>query len=128
MIGLDFPLWKDGLVPPVDPSDLKDVWKRGQELRALYGSEPAVTSYDLRGEFSPGADATAVWYRASMLGLLAESVGLLPPEMPSEVLDVVFNVAAKFPMKRMEPGVQYQGLPMDVDGFVKQIEHDLGVG
>jgi hypothetical protein len=63
-----------------------------------------------------------------MLGLLAETVGLLPPEMPSEVRDVVFNVAAGFPMKSMEIGVQYQGLPMDVDGFVKQIEHDLGVG
>src|SRR5580692_12191266 len=134
MTGLDFPyfpLWEGGLVPPVDPSDLKDVWKRGQELRALHGSEPAVTSYDLRGDCSncsPGADVTAVWYRASMLSLLAESVGLLPPEMPSEVRDVVFNVAAKFPMKRMELGVQYQGLPMDVDGFVKQIEHELGVG
>jgi len=46
--------------------------------------------------------------------------------MPSEARDVVFNVAAKFPMKPMEPGVQYQGLPLDVDGFVKQIEHDLG--
>jgi hypothetical protein len=63
-----------------------------------------------------------------MSGLLAESMGLLPPEMPSEVRDVVFNVAARFPMRRMEPGVEYQGLPMDVDGFVKQIEHDLGVG
>jgi hypothetical protein len=61
-----------------------------------------------------------------MLGLLAEHVGLLPPEMPSEVRDVVFNVAATFPIKRMEPGVQYQGLPLDVNGFVKQIEHDLG--
>jgi hypothetical protein len=131
MTGLDFPyfpLWEDGLVPPVDPSDLKIAWKRGQELRALYGSEPTVVSHDLRGNCSPGADFTAVWYRASMLGLLAESVGLLPPEMPSEVRDVVFNVAAKFPMKRMEPGVEYQGLPMDVDGFVKQIGQELGVG
>ena len=95
MTGLDFPyfpLWEDGLVPPVDPSDLKIAWKRGQELRALYGSEPTVVSHDLRGNCSPGADFTAVWYRASMLGLLAESVGLLPPEMPSEVRDVVFNV------------------------------------
>ena len=48
--------------------------------------------------------------------------------MPSEVRDVVFNVAARFPMKHMEPGVQYHGLPMDVDGFVKQIEHELGAG
>ena len=31
-------------------------------------------------------------------------------------------------MKRMEPGVEYQGLPMDVDGFVKQIGQELGVG
>lgn len=131
MTGLDFPyfpLWEDGLVPPVDPSDLKSAWKRGEELRAQYGSEPAVVSLDLRGNCSPGADTTAVWYRASILGLLAERADLLPPELPSEVRDVVFNVAAKFPMKRMEPGVEYQGLPMDVDGFVKQIENELGVG
>jgi hypothetical protein len=131
MTGLDFPyfpLWEDGLVPPVDPSDLKSAWKRREELRALYGSEPTVVSLDLRGNSGPEADFTAVSYRASMLGLLAETVGLLPPEMPSEVRDVVFNVAARFPMKSMELGVQYQGLPMDVEGFVKQIEHDLGVG
>jgi hypothetical protein len=57
MTGLDFPyfpLWEDGLVPPVDPSDLKSAWKRGQELRAQYGSEPAVVSLDLRGNCSPG--------------------------------------------------------------------------
>ena len=36
--------------------------------------------------------------------------------------------AEAFPIKQMEPGVQYQGLPLDVEGFVKQIEHDLGVG
>jgi hypothetical protein len=131
MTGLDFPyfpLWKDGLVPPVDPSDLKIAWKRGQELRAQYGSEPTVVSHDLRGTCSPEADVIAVWYRASMLGLLAERVGLLPPEMPSEVRDVVFNVVAKFPMKHMESGVQYHGSPVDVEGFVKQIEHELGVG
>jgi hypothetical protein len=52
----------------------------------------------------------------------------LPSGMPSEVRDVVFNVAAKFPMKRMEPGVQYQGSPLDAEGFVKQIERELGVG
>jgi hypothetical protein len=37
-------------------------------------------------------------------------------------------VAAKFPIKRIEPGVEYQSLLLDLDGFVKQIEHDLGVG
>ena len=82
MTGLDFPyfpLWEDGLVPPVDPSDLKSAWKRREELRALYGSEPTVVSLDLRGNSGPEADFTAVSYRASMLGLLAERVGLLPP-------------------------------------------------
>ena len=73
-------------------------------------------------------EKTISGYRESMLGLLAERVNLLPPEMPAAVRDVVFNVAAKFPMKRMELGVQYRGLPMDVEGFVKQIEHDLKVG
>jgi hypothetical protein len=121
-----WPPTKDGLIAAVEPSDLKSVFKMQQAMEPAEPSVTTIFSDPYERVCSPGADVFAVWYRASMLGFLAKSVGLLPPEMPSEVRDVVFSVAAKFPMQRMELGVQYQGMPMDVDGFVKQIEHDLG--
>ena len=62
---------------------------------------------------SPDANVTAVWYRASMLGVLAQPTGLLAPEVPDNVKDAVFNVAARFPFRFMQPGVVYQGLPLD---------------
>jgi hypothetical protein len=100
-------LSQSGFVFPVDPSDLKSAWTMVRETQARHGSNQSIA---IGHEFftrvcSPGADVFAVWYRVSMLGLLAERVDLLPPEMPSGVRDVVFNVAAKFPIKRMEPGV-----------------------
>jgi len=87
-------LSEPGFVSPVDPSDLKSIWTMLRETQARHGSNQSVAiGHELYTRVcSLGADVTAVWYRASMLGLLAESVGLLPPEMPSEVRDVVFNV------------------------------------
>jgi hypothetical protein len=46
--------------------------------------------------------------------------------MPEAIRDIVFNLAARFPMKAMEPGVVYEGLPLDMEEFVKQLEHDIG--
>jgi len=34
---------------------------------------------------------------------------------------VLFNLAAKFPMKRMPVGVPQQGPPFDLNEFLKQI-------
>ena len=48
------------------------------------------------------------------------------PELPDDAKDVVFNVAARFPIKFMEPGVAYDGMPLDVQAFVKEVEDELG--
>jgi hypothetical protein len=72
---------------------------------------------------SPGADTDAVWYRASMLQLLAGPVGLLTPWLhEGELPDAVFQVAATFPMKKLSVGVPQQGLPFDVQAFLELIE------
>ena len=117
----------DGVILPVEPSDLKQVWKMAREIPER--SDPKVqTAIDPRGfaaVCSPGANVTAIWYRASMLGMLAQSSGLLAPEVPDNVKDAVFNVAARFPFKFMKPGVVYEGLPVDVQAFVKQVEDEL---
>jgi hypothetical protein len=57
-----------------------------------------------------------------MVGL-CERFGLLSAyKSDGEFSDVVFRVAASFPMKRMETGVTYHGLPFDTEEFLKQVE------
>jgi hypothetical protein len=36
--------------------------------------------------------------------------------------DAVFDVLATIPMRRMQVGIVYNGLPFDVEEFVKQVE------
>jgi hypothetical protein len=63
----------------------------------------------------PGAEVGAVWYRVSMLQLLAGPIGVLLP-------DAVFSFAATFPMNKLSVGEVSQGLPFDVEEFIKQLE------
>ncbi len=46
---------------------------------------------------------------------------LMPWTHDGELDDAVFQVAAKFPMTNMEVGVVHDGLPFDVEEFLKQI-------
>ena len=72
---------------------------------------------------SPGAEVGAVWYRVSMLQLLAGPIGLLTPWLhDGELPDAVFNLAATFPMNKLSVGEVNQGLPFDVQEFIKQLE------
>jgi hypothetical protein len=72
---------------------------------------------------SAGADIQAVWHRAAMLQLLAGPIGLLSRWLrDGELDDAVIRVAATFPMKRMSVGAVYQGLPLDVQEFIKEVE------
>jgi hypothetical protein len=68
---------------------------------------------------SPGADAMAVWYRASMLRILQilPESPLRPWTYDGELEDAVFQVAAKFPMKKMQVGVEQEGFPFVLPSF-----------
>lgn len=118
---------RDGLIVSVEPSDLKNVWKMGEEIQQQRGSKEhiAIDPRMFATVCSPGANVMALWHRASILSLIAQQTGLLTPELPDDARDVVFNVVAKFPIKLMQPGVVYDGLPLDVRAFVKQIEDEL---
>jgi len=117
----------NGEIVPVEPSDLKSVWKIVEEIREHSGSNEhsAIDVRTYAEVCSPGANVMAVWYRASMFGVLVQSAGLLAPELPDDATDVVFNVAARFPIKFMKPGVVSQGLPLDAEEFMKQVEDEL---
>jgi hypothetical protein len=125
--------WRSqGDVAAVDPGDLKEVcaFMRDVKARTTAGQNTAISGRVYESVCSPSADVMAVWYRASMLGLLEMLPKVSPqmfPESPltpwmhdGELDQAVFQVAATFPMKRMGVAVVH-GLPFDVEEFLKQI-------
>lgn len=123
---------KDGLIVPVEPSDLKTVWKMiwkmGEEIQQqrVPNEYIAIDPRMFAKDCSPGANVVALWYRATILGLLEKQTGLFSSETPDDVKDVVFKVAASYPIKMMKPGIVSRGLPQDIQAMLKQMEHELG--
>jgi hypothetical protein len=117
-----------GPVAAVDPADLRSVWEMQRDVqRNAPNHAPSQTSSISVGLYQqacrPGAEVGAVWYRVSMLHLLAGPIGLLIPLLhDGELLDAVFNLAATFPMNKLSVGEVNQGLPFDVQEFIKQLE------
>ena len=111
-------------VATVNPNDLRNVWTMMHDLeaRALAGSG-SISSALYESVCSPGANVVAVWYRASILGVLQTLPGnpLTPWSHEDELDDAVFQIAATFPMKKLPVGLVKNGLPFDVQELVKQI-------
>ena len=121
----DFWKFQEGSVAAVDPDDMKKLWLlfRDVQSRSDSGGGVAIDMRLYERACSPGADVQAVWFRAAIL----ETLKQLRPELlapwihDGEFDDAVFQVAATFPMKKMRTGVVREGLPFDVEGFVKRI-------
>jgi hypothetical protein len=108
------------MAPEVSPADLQAVWATLQEPRA-HGKPGEATSIDVRGlrhVCSPGANAESVWARTLILQILNQ---VQPGWIQRQNMTKIFEVAARFPMKLMQPGVEYNGPPFDVREFMKQI-------
>jgi hypothetical protein len=112
-------------VATVSPNDLRNVWTMMRDLQArdLEGQSGSISSGLYEAACSPGANVVAVWYRASILGVLQ-----MLPEKPlttwsheGELDDAVFQIAATFPMKKVPVGLVKNGLPFDLQELVKQI-------
>lgn len=120
-------LWagsQEEYVAAVDPADLQKVWQLFRDVEARnQGRRMSIDQKVFESVCSPGADVTAVWYRASMLGMLqmASEAPLKPWTHDGEFDDAVFQVAATFPIRTMRVGAVYDEPPFDVEGFVKQI-------
>jgi hypothetical protein len=109
------------LVPPVDPADLKQLWTYAQELRAKYPNGGVATGIEIfKHMCSPGADARAVWYRSTMLGLLEMMLETAwPGGRPSEA---AFKVASRMELRWMGVGVPQKGLPFDLESFLAEAQ------
>jgi hypothetical protein len=115
---------QEGDVSAVDPADLRSVWTMFRDVEARNpGQCTSVGASVYKSICSPGADVMAAWYRASMLWMMKRMM----PEMLAQWThdgdfdDVVFQIAAQFPMENMPVGVISNGPPFDVQEFVKQI-------
>jgi len=119
-------LWtgsQEGAVANVSPDDLRNVWKLSRDTQARNPGQHVMSNSMYESVCSPGADTIAVWFRSSMLWALKQ---MQPDPLAQwthdgEFDDAVFQVAATFPMEKMRTGVVREGLPFDVDEFVKQI-------
>ncbi len=116
-------------VPAVNPDDIRKVWKMMRDVQARNaGQSSAVGSTIYKNVCGPGEGVVAVWYRASMLGMLQMLPGkpLTPWTHDGELADAVFQIASSFPMKKMEMGVAQDGPPFDVQEFLRQIGNATG--
>jgi len=112
-------------VAAVNPDDLRNVWTTMRDLQARTsaGQTGSPSSGLYESACSPGANVLAVWYRASILGVLQLLPGnpLTPWSHGGELDDAVFQITATFPMKKLPIGLVKNGLPLDVQELVKQI-------
>jgi hypothetical protein len=111
---------EESMAPEVSPADLQAAWAALQEPR-VHGKPGEATSIDirrLRGVYSPDANAESLWTRTLILQILNH---VQPGWMQRQDITKIFEVAARFPVKLMQPGVEHNGPPFDVREFVKQI-------
>ena len=107
-------------VPEADTEDMKNLWLTIRDVKATGGHAVSGWEHSLK----PGADPAATRYRTSMLRLLM----LMPPvkELLSpwikddQPTDALFQVAAKIPMEGIKVGVVSEGLPLDLEDFIKR--------
>jgi hypothetical protein len=114
---------KGAPIPPVDAEDLKRMW--GLYREAGMRGAGAMSFRVLEEVCSPGANVGAVWSRHSMLSMvLLCSEFLAPWQNGEELNDVVFRVAATFPMEGMKRGVVYSEWPFDLDAFLDRLREE----
>ena len=84
-------------VPRVKASDIKAVWKLGQEAKARSSGTGAVGIGDgyVKLVCSPGANITAVSWRGMRLGILMTRLGKQDAWPP----DFLFSIYARLPLK-----------------------------
>jgi hypothetical protein len=121
-------LMKDGLIPIVDPADLKNVWAMQEDVLVTHpGQQVGIASFLYERACTPGANVQAVFFRVSMLRVLkmmSESEGLISSWLyDGKPEDAVFKVLATMPMNGLPPSGR-QGLPFDVEEFRRLIEKE----
>ena len=118
-------LWAAGSVPTVSPNDIAVLLDKRSQFLKEFGEQPTVVDPRIFAQAcGPDTDVMAAWYRTSILGLLQRG-GLLPSDLSDEAKSVVFELVATSPMKQMEVGKVYHGLPADLQELTTKIKQQL---
>jgi hypothetical protein len=117
----------DGLVPAVDAADLRRVWSMQNDLQARHPGQLVAISMDAcKSACKPEADVSAVCSRASMLAMLESAAESRHFEFPwmhdGRPEQMIFKIVAKIPMVRLQPGVEHERFPIDVEELIRQIK------
>ena len=110
-------------VAPVDPDDLKAVWRVYRETEMSHpGQRVGICMDIIARECKIGADVQAVVYRIMMLQLIQHVAAkqLAPWTKEGELSEPVFLTAAQIPMEWFG-GEERQGLPLDVEEFFRRV-------
>jgi hypothetical protein len=109
-----------GLVPEVDPDDVKSAWKIQADAEAKNPGKLAATGGGLlKRACKPGANIEAIGYRAAVLLMIRH----IAPEQwarlaeKNEPTESAFRAAAKVRLEWMAPGVARQSPPFDAGEF-----------
>ena len=111
-------------VPPVGMGDLKSVWNIYKDIESRHpGKQFGVGISVIEHACSATDDVRAVTHRCGMLQILERLPGdlLAPWKESGQLVDAVFNVAARIPMNGIGIGIAQSGLPFDVDSFLDEL-------
>ena len=110
-------------VPVVDAADLKATLAYGRELAARYpGVVGAIGLGVWKQLCKPGADIAAIAYRNGILRML--EMEMRAAWTGGELSENAFKVAAKMDLKWMAVGVVYEGLPVNLEEFLAEVQRE----
>jgi len=110
-------------VPQVDPADVKAVWTIREDVEKRYpGKQVGIGRGIFEHVCKPDADIAAVVYRVGMLRILVQhgDENLTPWMNNGEPGDALFRAAAQIPMEWIGVGVDHEGLPFEVEEFLRR--------
>jgi hypothetical protein len=108
-------------VPQVDPSDLKALWTLYEESRKRNPKGGVMIGRSLMQDLcKPGADVTAISYRATKLELFRHILPDTIEPLIQDKLDAVLKAASEIPMVWIGATV-YHGWTFDPEDFVRRV-------
>ena len=108
-------------VPQVDPSDMKALWKLGEDVKERHPEGGVIMGVNLMEAYcKPGANIGAITYRARMIGMLQHIAPDVMEPLVRDKLDAVLAAASEIPMKWIGTTV-HEGWTFDPDDFVRRV-------
>jgi hypothetical protein len=108
-------------VPQVDPSDMKALWALYEDSRKRHPEGGVMIGRRLMQALcKPGADVTAISYRATKLELLRHILPDIMEPLIQEKLDGVLKAVSEIPMKWIGAKVHH-GWTFDPEDFLHRV-------